>query len=138
MLNADLFRDRRSQLAKIILLLCGVYFAIAFTGQAWKAKTLNDTLIVEQAKLHKQQAYNEQLQAKVDFLKDKGFSAYAERAARDKLHMARPGDHYVFVVPHKVAATPSDSVALPKTAAPPPQQQVPEPVWKQWLSVFFP
>lgn len=138
MFSAELFRERRSQLAKIVLLLCGAYFAVAFAGQAWKAKTLGETLGRERAVLARQEAQNRALEARLRYLRGKGYAAYAERVAREDLQMAKPGDHYVFVVPQEVKATAAQPIALPvqkERPAPPPP---PRPVWRQWLEVFFP
>ena len=138
MLSADLFRDRRSQLAKIVLLMCGFYFAIAFAGQAWKAKSLGETLAVEQARLERQEATNRELQARLDFLNGKGYDAYVERVAREKLGMVKPGDRAVFVVPDKNAPSREPKAPLPPEPSDLPVESPAQPVWRQWVSIFFP
>ncbi len=137
MLNADLFRDRRSQLAKVVLLMCGCYFALAFAGQAWKAKGLGETLQLEQAKLVSQEKTNRQLQARLDFLNGPGYEAYVENVARAQLGMAKPGDISLFVVPDPRAPG-QDKAPLPPLELGSTTGTVPEPVWRQWLAVFFP
>lgn len=138
MLNAALFRDHRSQLAKLVLLMCGLYFALAFTGQAWKARGLGERLAAERATLAEQQAANARLQARVDFLNGPGYEEYVERTAREQLGMAKPGDVSLFIVPDSNAPKVEPSVPLPeqvKKAAPPAPAQ---PVWRQWVAIFFP
>lgn len=137
-MNADLFRDRRSQLARIVLLLCGFYFALAFAGQAWKARALSETLAAEQARLQAQEATNAELQARLDRLNGKEYAIFAEQTARKHLGMIKPGDKAVFVVPDPDAPSvePSAPLQPDPSAAPAPEQE--QPVWRQWVSVFFP
>lgn len=138
MLNAELFRDRRSQLAKVVLLMCGCYFALAFAGQAWKAKGLGETLAVERAELASQERVNQRLQARLGFLSGPGYAAYVERTARAQLGMAKPGDVSLFVVPDPHAPTREPVAALPPMEIQAPPAPVHEPAWRQWLAVFFP
>lgn len=138
MLNADLFRDRRSQLAKVVLLMCGCYFALAFAGQAWKAQGLDEALDAERAKLSQQEAINRRLQARLNFLNGPGYDAYAERVAREKLGLAKEGDVTLFVVPDVEAPSRRPQPPLPGKARTPAPQPAPSPVWRQWAEVFFP
>lgn len=138
MLSADLFRDRRSQLAKVVLLMCGVYFALAFAGQAWKAKGLAESLSVEEARLQEQTLTTDELRARLELLSGKGYDTYVERTAREKLSMARPGERAVFVVPDENAPTRAPSIPLPLEPAQPVIATPKEPIWRQWVSVFFP
>lgn len=138
MLSADLFRERRSQLAKVVLLLCAVYFALAFAGQAWKAKALGETLLVEQAGLQKQQATNEELRARLEFLNGPGYDVYVEKMAREKLGFARPGDHTLFVVPDQQAPGHESGSPLVRAEPQPVVATPQQPVWRQWARVFFP
>ncbi len=139
MLSADLFRDRRSQLAKVVLLLCGCYFALAFAGQAWKARGLAETLAAEKAVLAQQELEKAKLQERLDYLSGPGYDVYVERTAREKLGMAKKGDVALFVVPDSSA--PSRRISMPLPAIAPATRTEPQPqlpVWKQWIEVFFP
>ncbi len=138
MLNADLFRDRRSQLSKVVLLLCGFYFALAFAGQAWKAKGLGEMLAAEQAKLDSLEAQNAKLENRLSFLQGKGYDAYVEGVARSKLGMVKKGDKALFVVPDPKAPSREAKAPLPAGTETTPRQSLPEPTWEQWVHVFFP
>lgn len=137
MLSAELFRDRRSQLAKVVLLLCGVYFALAFAGQAWKAKGLSETLAEERAALARQEAATEKLRERLAFLNGPGYDAYVERVARSELGFIRPGDRAVFVVPRPKAAPVVPEAPL-RESDPAPAAEPRVPAWKQWAEVFLP
>lgn len=139
MLSADLFRERRSQLAKVVLLLCGCYFALAFAGQAWKARGLSEVLAAEEATLLQQKLEVAQLEARLEYLSGPEYDLYVERTAREKLGMARKGDVTLFVVPEAGAPSRESSTPLPelepKVESRPAERL---PTWKQWLKVFFP
>jgi len=137
-LNAALFRDHRSQLAKLVLLMCGLYFALAFTGQAWKARGLGERLAAERAVLAEQQAVNARLQARVDFLNGPGYEKYVERTARDQLGMTKPGDVSLFIVPDANAPKVEPSVPLPHRERKPVAAAPAQPVWRQWVAIFLP
>lgn len=139
LLSADVFRDHRSQLAKVVLLMCGVYFALAFASQAWKAKGLGETLAQEQHTLAVQQAENSKLEARLSYLNGPGYPVYVERTARAELSMAKPGDVPLFVVPDPNAPNREPESPLPASdtaalAEPDPVL----PIWRQWVSIFFP
>lgn len=139
MLSADVFRDHRSQLAKVVLLLCGVYFALAFASQAWKAKSLGETLLQEQRALSVQQAENTGLEARLSYLNGPGYPVYVERTARAKLSMAKPGDVPLFVVPDPNAPSREPETPLPASDTASLMESDPVlPVWRQWVAIFFP
>lgn len=137
MLNADLFRDRRSQLAKVVLVLCGLYFAVAFAGQAWRAKELTATLDAERAKLAEHHQVNRELEVRAAYLRGPGYAVYAERTARTKLGMVKPADTPLFVVPDRTAPVERPETPLP-VAEPKPAPTPARPTWRQWLEVFAP
>ena len=138
MLNADLFRDRRSQLAKVVLLVCGFYFGLAFAGQAWKARGLAQTLAAEEGKLARQEATNAALRVRLEVLEGPGYEAYAEGVARSQLGMVKPGDRAVFVVPDEDAPSRGVTAPLPPARTQPAAAREPDPVWRQWVRLFFP
>jgi cell division protein FtsB len=123
----------------VVLVLCGLYFAVAFAGQAWKAKTLGETLSAERATLRTQQATNAELQTRLDGLTGSAYDTYAERVAREKLGMVKPGDRAVLVVPDPKAPSLAEEPApLPADLSAPQAAPPPQPVWRQWVAVFFP
>ena len=137
LLNLDLIRDRRSQIARLVLLLCAAYFALAFVAQAWKARNLNQVLVQERAKLEQQEARNRELQEQLEMLSGKEYSVYVERVAREKLGMVKPGDIPVFVVPNPQAPKRQQKVLTAGEEQTGTNRQSDISVWRQWISVLL-
>ncbi len=139
MLNADVIREHRSLLARVVVFLCGCYFVLAVAGQAWKARELSLTLAQEQQTLVRMNDSNARLEERLAYLNGKGYDAYVERTAREKLGLVRTGDTAVFVVPDMNAPQAPTRPALKSAVAPPATApREPLPVWRQWLEVYFP
>ncbi|MHB8619457.1 MAG: septum formation initiator family protein [Chloroflexota bacterium] len=111
------------QILLLLVLTVSLYFAAAFTNEMLDAQQIDHQVTALDANITLLRARNQELQAKV---RDAQTAAFAEREARDKLGLIKPGDVPVIVV----------NVPTPQPAPTPAPAPSP-PHWEQWKTLLL-
>ncbi len=141
--------QQRTQFFIFLLIGFCLVFAISYSGRVL-AKIRMDRGVVAQVEENRlAQERTAQLHARLTYVQS---DAYAEEKAREEFSMAQPGDRKVVILPQP--ATSAEAAPAPILVAPPgpgptiiqPQPastaasrvDTGQPIWRQWVALFFP
>jgi len=116
------------QITMLVVCVVSAYFVVGFYGKSVESYRINQRAEAVRRQIAQLEAQNRRLLQQVaDFSTD----AYVETAARDKLNLAKPGDHSLVVVPAEDGVA---TVEGPPPAAPPARELG---HLDDWLALFF-
>jgi cell division protein FtsL len=115
-------------LTMLVVGVVAVYFIVGFYGQSLDSYRLGQRAAEVRQEIAKLEARNRELQSDVAYLQS---DDYVERAAREKLNLAHPGDRSVVILRGQ-----TEAVGPPG----PPPAPPPGPSFghlEEWLDLFF-
>ncbi len=118
-----------AQITMLVVCVVSAYFVVGFYGKSVESYRISQRAEAVRRQIAQLEAQNRVLQQQVAELST---DAYVETAARDKLNLARPGDHSLVVVPAQDEVATVEGPPSPET---PPARELGH--LGDWLALFF-
>ncbi len=118
-----------AQITMLVVCVVSAYFVVGFYGKSVESYRISQRAEAVQRQIAQLEAQNRVLQQQVAELST---DAYVETAARDKLNLAKPGDHSLVVVPAQDEVATVEGPPSPDT---PPARELGH--LSDWLALFF-
>ena len=141
--------QQRTQFFIFLLIGFCLVFAVSYTARVLAKMHMDSGVLAQVEENRLAQERTAQLQARLTYVQS---DAYAEEKAREEFSMAQPGDNKVVILPQPavsaemapapvlIPVSPSDpAVTGPQPAsASTPRVDITLPIWRQWVTLFFP
>jgi cell division protein FtsB len=120
-------KDKLSVYWKYLVILASIFLIISLVKNLGWVLEVRRNVEEEKMRLSRLKRENERLKKQAE---EVAGSEFIEKQLRDKLSLAKPGE-IVLVLP--------DEETLKKLAPETPTEEVflPDPIWKQWVKLFF-
>jgi len=124
--------NRRQWILFVLIVLCAL-FVVGYAGRLAERTRFEQEILAGQARGAAAEERQAQLRAELEYTQS---DAYVRQVAREELGLVLPGDALII----RVEATPVPTAAAPTVlaGAPAAADITTEPVWQQWLELFWP